>query len=71
MLDVTGKPGGLLLDPFAGEGTGAEAAMRWDTSSVSIEREDRYVEMIKARLSAARKPMRRSASPRRFRDAAD
>ncbi len=52
MLDVAGKPGGLLLDPFAGAGTGAQAAMRWGMRSISIEREDRYVEMIKAQLQA-------------------
>jgi site-specific DNA-methyltransferase (adenine-specific) len=60
LLDVAGKPGGLLLDPFAGGGTGAEAAMRWGMRSVNIERDDRYVEMIKRRLQVAPKTKRRT-----------
>jgi site-specific DNA-methyltransferase (adenine-specific) len=60
MLDVAGKPGGLLLDPFAGGGSGAEAAMRWGMRSISIEREDRYVEMIRARLRTVRTPKART-----------
>jgi site-specific DNA-methyltransferase (adenine-specific) len=55
-LDVAGRPGGLLLDPFSGGGTGAMAAMRSGMRSVSIERETGYVELIKARVA---KEMRR------------
>jgi site-specific DNA-methyltransferase (adenine-specific) len=73
MLDVAGKPGGVLLDPFAGGGTGAVAAMRWGMRSISIEREDRYIDMIKARVTTARRRIARSAQAplRRLRDAAD
>ncbi len=51
LLDVAGKPGGLLLDLFSGSGTGAVAGARWGMRSVSIERDDRYVEMIRERVA--------------------
>ena len=51
MLDVAGNPGGLLLDLFAGSGTGAIAAMRWGMESVSIDREPSYCDMIRRRVS--------------------
>src|SRR3954471_19118841 len=52
ILDVAGKPGGLLLDLFSGSGTGAVAASEWGMRSVSIEREPAYVEMIRERVAA-------------------
>ena len=52
ILDVAGKPGGLLLDLFSGSGTGAVAASTWGMRSVSIEREDAYVQMIRERVAA-------------------
>jgi site-specific DNA-methyltransferase (adenine-specific) len=52
ILDVAGKPGGLLLDLFSGSGTGAVAASAWGMRSVSIEREDAYVQMIRERVAA-------------------
>jgi site-specific DNA-methyltransferase (adenine-specific) len=52
ILDVAGKPGGLLLDLFSGSGTGAVAAAEWGMRSVSIERESAYVEMIRERVAA-------------------
>jgi DNA modification methylase len=51
-LDVAGKPDGLLLDLFAGSGTGAIAAMRWGMHSLSIEREPTYCELIRRRVAA-------------------
>ena len=58
ILDVAGKPGGVVLDPFSGGGTGAIAAMRSGMRSVSIEREIKYVELTKIRVA---KEMRRRA----------
>jgi site-specific DNA-methyltransferase (adenine-specific) len=52
ILDVAGKPGGLLLDLFSGSGTGAVAASAWGMRSVPIEREDAYVQMIRERVAA-------------------
>jgi len=51
LMDVAGKPGGLLLDLFSGSGTGAVAAASWGMHSVSIEREDAYVQMIRKRVA--------------------
>ena len=43
ILDVAGKPGGLLLDLFSGSGTGSVAASEWGMRfPVSIEREAAY-----------------------------
>jgi site-specific DNA-methyltransferase (adenine-specific) len=51
ILDVAGKPGGVLLDLFSGSGTGAVAASEWGMRSVSIEREPAYVQMIRERVA--------------------
>jgi DNA modification methylase len=52
ILDVAGKPGGLLLDLFSGSGTAAVAASKWGMRSSSIEREAAYVQMIRERVAA-------------------
>ena len=51
ILDVAGQPGGLLLDPLSGGGTGAIAAMQVGMRSISIEREGKYTALIKARVA--------------------
>ena len=51
LLEVAGKPGGLLIDAFSGSGTGAIAAMRSGMSSISIEREPVYCDMIRRRVA--------------------
>ncbi len=43
-------PGGLVLDPFAGTGTTAEACLREDFRATLIEREPEYQEDIRRRL---------------------
>ena len=50
-MDVAGKPGGLLLDLFSGSGTGAVAASSWGMRSISIERDNAYVQMIRERVA--------------------
>lgn len=45
--------GDAVLDPFAGTGTTALAAMHAGRSSVSYEVERRYLDLIKARLAQA------------------
>jgi len=47
-------PDGLILDPFAGSGTTAEAAIHEHKRCILIEREDPYLPLITARLT---KPM--------------
>jgi site-specific DNA-methyltransferase (adenine-specific) len=51
LMDVAGKPSGIMLDLFSGSGTGAVAAAAWGMRSVSIEREDAYVQMIRTRVA--------------------
>lgn len=43
-------PGGTVLDPFSGSGTTLLAAMEEGFSSVGIERESEYVEIIRSRI---------------------
>lgn len=45
-------PGGTVLDPFAGSGSTAIAALRNGFTSVAIEREPKYAQMIVDRYSA-------------------
>ena len=51
LLEVAGKPGGLLIDAFSGSGTGAIAAMRSGMSSISVERDPVYCDMIRRRVA--------------------
>lgn len=44
-------PGGLFLDPFAGSGTAAVAALRTGRRAILIEREEHYVADIRERLT--------------------
>jgi hypothetical protein len=46
--------GGLVLDPFAGSGTTAEACIHEHMRCITIEREAEYLPLVLARLS---KPM--------------
>ncbi|BAF60325.1 DNA modification methylase [Pelotomaculum thermopropionicum SI] len=46
-------PGGLVLDPFAGSGSTAVAAIREGFNFIAIERESDYVEIAKSRTTAA------------------
>jgi len=54
LIRLVTPPGGTVLDPFAGTGTTAEAAIKEHKQAVLIEREDTYLPLIVARLS---KPM--------------
>ena len=68
ILDVAGKPGGLLLDLFSGSGTGGGRSVHpWGMRSISIEREDAYVQMIRERVAAETAKMQtlRTASVRK------
>lgn len=50
LLDIAGRQGGVLLDPLAGSGTAAIAAIEFGMRYIMIEREPRYVELIQRRV---------------------
>jgi DNA modification methylase len=52
ILDMCGVENGTVLDPMAGSGTSAVAAMRWGMKSILIEREPEYCDLIKKRIAA-------------------
>jgi len=53
VVELTGaKPGAVILDPFAGSGTTAVAAIELGVRSVLIEAEERWCELIAKRVGA-------------------
>ena len=50
LVRLVTPPHGLILDPFAGTGTTAEAAMREGFQSIGIEREAEYLPHILQRV---------------------
>jgi site-specific DNA-methyltransferase (adenine-specific) len=54
LVRLVTPPGGVLLDPFAGSGTTAEAALAEDVGRcILIEREADYLPLIAARMERA------------------
>ena len=53
LLAIAGKPGGVLLDPCAGSGTAGIAAQLYGMKAILIERDERYVDLIKRRLQSS------------------
>jgi len=51
LIIVSTEPGHTVLDPFAGSGTTAVASKILGRNFIVIEREKKYVEIIKSRLS--------------------
>lgn len=56
-------PGGVVLDPFAGSGTTGEAALQVGVASILIEREAKYVPLIRARIDRATRADGASLAP--------
>lgn len=54
LVRLVTPPGGVVLDPFAGSGTTAEACIHEHKRCIAIEREADYLSLITARLT---KPM--------------
>ena len=50
LIKMVTKPGGIVLDPFAGSGSTLVAAKQNGFQYVGIERESEYIEIIQARL---------------------
>ena len=53
LLAIAGKPGGVLLDPCAGSGNAGIAAQLYGMKAILIERDERYVDLIKRRLQSS------------------
>lgn len=62
-LAVGGRPGAVILDPFAGSGTTAVAATLEDVRCVLAEREEEYLPVIVARAKAAGRKGPRPGEP--------
>ena len=54
LVRLVTPPGGLVLDPFAGSGTTAEACIVEGFRCVLIEKDPAYAELVRTRL---RKPI--------------
>lgn len=54
LVRLVTPPGGMVLDPFAGSGTTAEAAILEGVNSIVIEREPTYWPLIDMRIERAR-----------------
>jgi site-specific DNA-methyltransferase (adenine-specific) len=57
LVRLVTPPGGVVLEPFAGSGTTAEACIVEGFTCVAIEREADYIELIRQRLN---KPIERT-----------
>jgi len=49
-VEIFSNPGDVILDPFAGSGTTAMVAIWLGRNSISIEKDERYYEIMKERL---------------------
>lgn len=52
LIKIYTNPGDVVLDPFAGSGTLSEAAAAYNRRSISIEKEQKYFEIMKKRLAS-------------------
>ena len=71
MLDMCGVEGGMVLDPMAGSGTTAVAAIRWGMKAFLIEREANYCDLIRKRIAGETGTMARQENAVRLGAAAD
>jgi site-specific DNA-methyltransferase (adenine-specific) len=52
MLDMCGVEGGVVLDPMAGSGTTAVAAVLRGMKAILIEHDPAYCDLIRKRIAA-------------------
>lgn len=57
LIRLVTPPGGVVLDPFAGSGTTAEACLLEGFRCIAIEREADYLPLIVARITRQRDPV--------------
>ena len=57
LVRLVTPPGGVVLDPFAGSGTTAEAALLEGFTCITIEREPDYLPLIVQRINRRRDPV--------------
>ncbi len=53
VLKGSGRPGGLIMDPFMGSGTTAEVALALGRPAIGFELSPRYIDIAASRLDAA------------------
>jgi len=53
-IDLSTKPGDIVLDPFVGSGTTGEVAFRMGRRFVGVELNPKYVEIARARLNGGK-----------------
>lgn len=57
LCEMVAKPGGLILDPFAGSGTTAVACMKTGRRCIAIEVDPKYHPIIERRIRDAETPL--------------
>jgi DNA modification methylase len=57
LVESSCPPGGVVLEPFGGEGTTARACLKSGRRCILVEKDARYIPTIIARLAAARTPL--------------
>ena len=57
LVQLATAPGGIILDPFAGSGTTMEASLAEGRDVIGIEREARYLPLIRLRLQRREDPL--------------
>ncbi len=57
LIEASTQPGDLILDPFAGSGTTAVACMKTGRRCIAIEKDERYIPIIRRRIAEAETPL--------------
>ena len=52
LIKLVSREGALVLDPFAGSGTTGVACVKMGRDYILIEKDPRYIEIIKRRVQA-------------------
>lgn len=71
LVRLVTAPGGIVLDPFAGSGTTAEACLLEDLGCITIEKHRPYVPLIEARMARRVDPVAATRLARKITDEDD